>query len=619
VVPRRSHRACVLLVLAGVSRPAAAADPEAPAPDPARPSYRLDFRADKVELEGEGDRVELSGDVVVRADRYRLTSQRLRIERGPRGVIVDGAGRVAFCPCPEPPVSIGFESATMAPPTDLLLEQPTLRVGDVPVAWLPYFWLRSPDRIGVLPPRIAWRGDDGLLAGAGVHVPFGARPERGRRDSVDIMASGYFKGGVEIETRLETATTSGEVRWDHLDESLLAVDAHGSLTGPNAAVLAWQVDALRGARGRRGTILLDPAARRYDRLSASVGTAESGGVLGFAVKATDARARAIDAHGLVGPELYAGAGTALDGAGRAEASVSAYTATSAQAGTLTLMEQRSEIGLDARPGPLSASVEIGERLVGAATEAQSGGGLRAGGALEVALPLERAFGDRQDPLLHRIEPFVQGSGMVTRSEDLPVGSSEPLGDGELASAGAGLRNRLGAWGSRSAASVEARGGYAGEPRSPSPVLALEASGDSELWALRGEAAWLPDTERALAVAARSRLGRVDGYKLVGYAEGRRELEPQLARWFQGYGWRGARHGWFDRAGWTVGGELGMPWTDILATAVGADYDATARELLAVRGTLGYRHRCGCLAVLTWVGHRIGREGIDVWATLDLLP
>jgi hypothetical protein len=400
---------------------------------------------------------------------------------------------------------------------------------------------------------------------------------------------------------------------------LLGVDAHGALEGPDAAVLAWQIDALRGARGRRGTILLDPAARRYDRLSASVGTTESGGVLGFGVSATDARARALDDYGIVGPELYAGAGTALDGVGRAEASLFSYTATSAESGTLTRIEQRGEVALDARPGPLMASLEIGERMIGEVTETSSGGGLRAGSALELGLPLERGFGDPRDPLLHRVEPFVQGSGMVTRVSDLPVGSSEPLGEGELVSAAAGLRTRLGAWGRRSAAALEARGGYAGEPRSPSPVVALEASGDAELWALRGETAWLPDDERALVVAARSRLGRVDSVRLAGYAEGRRELEPQLARWFQGYGWRGARHGWFDRPGWTLGGELGVPWTDFLATAVGADYDATARELLGVRGTLGYRHRCGCLAVLTWVGQRIGREGIDVWATLDLLP
>src|SRR5690606_3055763 len=103
----------------------------------------------------------------------RLTSERLSLTRGPRGIVVDGEGRVAFCRCPEAPVSIGFTSATVAPPTDLLIEQPTVYVGEVPVFWLPYFWLRSKNRLGLLPPKIAYRGGDGLLMGGGVHVPLG--------------------------------------------------------------------------------------------------------------------------------------------------------------------------------------------------------------------------------------------------------------------------------------------------------------------------------------------------------------------------------------------------------------------------------------------------------------
>jgi len=598
---------------------AASADPPQPAPELPRPSYRLDFSAGQVEIEGEGDQIELSRDVVVRVDRYRLTSDRLRLSRGPRGIVVDGEGRVAFCPCADPPVSIGFASATAAPPTDLLLEKPTLRVGSVPVLWLPYFWLRSPDRAGLLPPKVAWRGGDGLLAGAGAHVPFGPSAPDRRRSSIDLEAAGYFKGGVDLQGRLETATSSNTVRWDHLNQSLLAVDARGAVASEDGAVGAWQIDAIRGARGLSGTILLEPAARRYDRLDGSVALVENGALLGAGVSGTDRRGAPMDDPGTLGPEFYLGAGSALDDVGRVEASVAATTATDADAGTLTLIEQRGELGFDARPGPFTTELTAGERLVAAVTEAGSGGAFRGGGELELGFPLERAYGEKADPLIHRIEPFLEGTGLFARTRELPLPAVEPVGDADLIAAVGGLRTRLGAWGRRSAATLEATGGYAGDPQALVPVLAARASGDAETWALRSEAAWLPNSERSLAVVGHGRIGRTDGLKLEGYAEGRLELEPQLARWLESGAWRNARYGWFDRPGWTLGGLMGVPWTDFLATAAGLDYDATARELLGVRGTLAYRHRCGCLAVLTWVGHRVGRDGVDAWAAVDLLP
>src|SRR5207244_11312844 len=57
-------------------------------------------------------------------------------------LVVKGPGRVALCPCPDPPITLGFTTAR-ASPADLVVENPTLRAGGVPVAWLPYFWLRS--------------------------------------------------------------------------------------------------------------------------------------------------------------------------------------------------------------------------------------------------------------------------------------------------------------------------------------------------------------------------------------------------------------------------------------------------------------------------------------------
>src|SRR5205809_904669 len=75
------------------------------AEDGALSSRRAVFRADRVELEPGQERLELDGGVTVLVDRYRLTSEHLSLERGPRGIIVRGSGRVALCPCPDPPVT----------------------------------------------------------------------------------------------------------------------------------------------------------------------------------------------------------------------------------------------------------------------------------------------------------------------------------------------------------------------------------------------------------------------------------------------------------------------------------------------------------------------------------
>jgi hypothetical protein len=53
--------------------------------------------------------------------------------------------------------------------------------------------------------------------------------------------------------------------------------------------------------------------------------------------------------------------------------------------------------------------------------------------------------------------------------------------------------------------------------------------------------------------------------------------------------------------------------------LGGDYDLEHSELLGVRGSLGYRHPCGCLATVAWAGQRLARDGIDAWFTLDLMP
>ncbi|HEY5375147.1 MAG TPA: hypothetical protein VIK01_15810, partial [Polyangiaceae bacterium] len=116
-----------------------------PAPRPAH-EYRVEFAADRVEVDGELGSLQLDGNVHVQAQRYRLKSQHLQLQRGPRGVEADGAADVAFCTCDDPPVKLRVSRALLAPPTDALFERTRLELWGLPVLWLPVLWLRAPTR-----------------------------------------------------------------------------------------------------------------------------------------------------------------------------------------------------------------------------------------------------------------------------------------------------------------------------------------------------------------------------------------------------------------------------------------------------------------------------------------
>ena len=605
---RRALRS--LFVLLALAAPARAEEPEA---EPARPRYWVDFQAGKVEVDPESSELELEREVAIKVHRYRLTSERLVLRRTPRGIVVDGEGRVAFCPCPDPPVTIGFSAATVAPPTDLLIEDPTLRVGDVPIFWLPWLWLRSPDRLGVLPPRVAWRGDDGLLLGSGVHVPLGKLDAAGEADAIDLYASGYLEGGLELEARASTETTSTRARFDHIGQSLLAVDARGVVSGRSGAALGWRVDAIRGERGRRGTLSLEEASRRWDRAHVAALGADGGRVLGFGAGASAERGSDFDEPPVGGPMAHVGVGSALGEVGTLDTSLAARTWQERYRGPFSVAEQRAELALAARPGPLGLRAAVGEGALVDARETETGVSAWGGGRARIGLPLVRGFGDA-DPIVHRIEPFARGSvrSATTRGEPL---LPEPLALEDLMGASGGVETSLGRYGARQAASVRAEAGAAGSPDAPEPVLAGAALADLDVFGLGGDVAW---NDSGVSSSGRARVGRIDGLHLALSADARQGEEPALARLLAD-DIAPPLMGFFDREGVTTGGELGVPWTRWLASAVAADYDLTRDELLGVRGSLGYRHPCGCLAALAWAGHRLGRDGVDAWLTVDLLP
>lgn len=612
----RTRASAVLLGLAVFGPARALAQEAGPVP------YWVDFEAGHVELDPELMKLELSRRVTIRVDRYRLTSERLTLRRTARGVEIDGEGRVAFCPCENAPLSFGFQRAVVAPPTDLFVQNATLRLGDVPVFWTPILWLRSPDRLGLLPPRLAWRGDDGLLLGTGVHVPLGGR--RGATlSAADVSVAGYLEGGVEVDTRLTTPTTSTRVRWDHLDRSLLAVDAHGSSASRGGAVGAFRIDALRGERGLSATLDLEPAARRFDHARASVGAAGAGVVGSLGAALGSERGAAIDARAAVGPVASLGFGDALGRTGSMDAFVEASSVKERGLPAESLLVHHALLDASTHAGPLFLGVRLDEHAVFAGNDAATLGSAFVGARAQASLPLARAFGGGLDPLVHRVEPLLDVGvrAAASRGDEVPRSSAlEAAPPGRLALAALGVDSALGRFGAREALEVEARAGGVGDlDGALEPAAAARLALDSEWVGAAGESAARPDSERTLHAAGRLRVGRADGLHVESHATGSLDEEPVAARTLLVDHFDGTVRPFLDGSGWSAGSRLGVPWTREIATVFATEADVTRARWLAWRVALAYRHPCGCFAVLGRTGQRVGRDGLDAEVTLDLMP
>ncbi len=228
----------------------------------------LHTRAEEVSFDTRQKRLELSGDVQVDAAPFHLRSDRIVLTRTRLGIEIEGEGKLAFCPCLGTPLTVDFTAALVAPPGDIVLTDPKVRVYGVPVFYLPYFWLRSDEKIGVLPPDLAYRGTDGFFAGEGVHLPF--RTGAGK-NAIDLRGGAYLFDGFASDLRLRTPVSLTRLHYDRLnDQDGFSVDARGASHG-----VSWDVDAIRGGRGVYATTELDAAAKPWDR-GAIEGTLRSG-------------------------------------------------------------------------------------------------------------------------------------------------------------------------------------------------------------------------------------------------------------------------------------------------------------------------------------------------------
>jgi hypothetical protein len=623
--PRRSkprkapspRRTCELslarwLCVAALTANAAVARAEVPAaPDARGREFRVDFSARHLEVDAELGELSLSGDVVVTVGRYRLGGDRVRLQRGPRGITVRGGGDIAFCACEAPPVTLGYSSVTLAPPSDVIIEHAVLRAGGIPLFWSPYLWLRSPDRAALIFPSVEWRGDDGLLLGSGFHLPFAANQGRPAARALDVGAFGYLEGGARVDARLLTPQSTSFVRWDHLDDSALSVDAHAAVSGESGAVWAYDVDASRGSRGRASLTSLEAAARRYDQARVGVGSS------GASLFALGVQAASVRGDGIVDP-LSLGPLTQI-ATGGALGKASSYGLDMAAASWLPAGEQRT-LGAETRAierGTLESSLLLGPTLlrVGGfeqgewlALPGQGLGGFRLGAGAKASLPLLRRF----TSLSHVVEPAV--TGRIERR----------YWDGTAANllvASGGIDTTLGGVPRGGAVSARLAFGVAGEPSDElEPVSEATLGGDTRLFGLRLSGVADP-RDRAAEATARLRLGARTGTTLTGFAEARTDTAPALAPGLAGGDVLPRFHelSRYDRAGLTTGGELAVrPWSALLLGG-GADVDAWAQELLGVHAFARYRHDCGCFAIAAFGSSRVGRAGFDAGLSLDLMP
>jgi hypothetical protein len=576
----------------------------------------VDFGADEVRFDVRERALQITGHVHVDEPPFHLTSDHLQLRRVPIGVELDGRGQLAFCPCLGTPLAVRFRDATVAPPHDLVLRDPVLEVFGVPVAWAPVFWLRSAGRVGVLPPEIAWRGADGLFVGEGVHIPW-VQGDRVRW--VDLRAGGYLDGGVAVQGALRTAQTETRVKWDRLRaDDGVGVVSHGSTDDA-----AWEVDALRGRRAVVATTGAEVAARPFDRAAGGAVLRDDGWTFASGVRTVALRGGDLTDLGVGGPVVAARRADALFGVGAYDATLEGGAVTGEGLGTTTFARAEGGTLLASHLGAVGATFAL--RGVGDVADdgVRSGTDGAAQARATLSLPLARAYAspDADDPWVHEQTPRVEAAAFATHASDIlvvPAGRGMVVPDGGAWAAAAGWSNAFARWGSRASGQLDGSVGAVGDARETLPALRARATLTGAWAGLRADFARVmlsPDRDGG-AFVARVRVGPSSGLHVSAHVAERDGVDPLVARALTDAPLEPSG-GFLAVPGWTGGARVSVPLGSRVTTRAGADYDFDARELVAALGALELHDPCGCVVVRATAAHRIGRDGLDVWVTVDL--
>jgi len=120
------------------------------------------------------------------------------------------------------------------------------------------------------------------------------------------------------------------------------------------------------------------------------------------------------------------------------------------------------------------------------------------------------------------------------------------------------------------------------------------------------------------VTARARLGSVRSLSLALLVAGREGVDPVVARALTDAP-LASSYGLLATTGWTSGARVTIPFTSLVTARGGVDGDLTAERLVGARGSIEVHDRCQCVAVRLSGAERLGREGVDVWLSVDLVP
>jgi hypothetical protein len=582
------------------------------------------FGAEQVRFDPRAQALDASGHVHVDQPPFHLMSDSLRLQRVPIGMQLDGTGRVAFCPCLGMPLAVRFRGATVAPPHDVILRDPVLEVFGLPIAWAPVLWLRSPGRFGVLPPDVSFRGADGLFVGVGAHLPWrNGDAVRG----VDLRAGGYVEGGVDVQLTMRTTVSQTRLTWDRWrGDDGVAIDLRGATAianGDRSDSVAWEVDALRGVRAVKATTDIDAASRIFDRAAAQAAWRPHGWIFASGLRAVALRGGDLADFGAGGPIVAARRADAIARAGAYDVTIEAGTIDGIALGTTSFARAEGGALLAAHWGMVGAKV-AGRALGDVADDGARAGLDGAGQArVSVALPLARGFAsaDEGDPWVHRTEPRIEGAAILTHTSGVlvvPAGRGMVLPSGKAWVASAGWDNAVGRLGSRTSAELAVSGGAVGDELRARPVLRGRAAVTGAWFGLSGDVArvFARSTETGGALIARARLGPAAGFHVSVHAAGRDGLDPIFARALVDPSLEPAG-GFLVRAGWTGGARVGIPVGSRVTARGGADLDVDARQLVAALGAIELHDPCNCVVVRATAAHRIGRDGVDVWLSVDL--
>jgi hypothetical protein len=288
---------------------------------------------------------------------------------------------------------------------------------------------------------------------------------------------------------------------------------------------------------------------------------------------------------------------------------------------------RGEGGIEfsARAFAMVARMSVRENVMAADAGRTSAFDALGAARVELAAPLARVFADDVAPLVHVIEPRLRASVMAARTSGAYFAETgRPLGAGKMATASAGVRTAWGRLLGHAGASIEADVGGVGTLddaglSGATPVARGRASWSSRFVGLGAEGATGLDGDESGVFVGKGRLGEQDGWHLAVKGAGRRGFNPLAARALAGATAEEPSGGWLSAEGWSGGAEIAARLARSVGARISAEQDFTSRTLLQVRGSLGYAHPCRCISIDGFVGKRLGRDGVDVWVSIDLAP